>query len=304
MPSRKLVNDERSILKRQSVSSWAKSVAASGKSGYSSSDNIDEAWGPNYKSATFVASAFHKAGVFDDDFIKGAGWKNGAGFLMPKLNTRTDFVNISDQVDASRCSDLQEGDILIKADLTQTAIYTGACTLTEATDGKTNASVTGSGIKQVSYYNAPWEYIYRYDIAPPRQTYPAPPPSPRPPNDPIFDNRPEYTPPNPSVASVIRDDLTCKEGDLSDLEKKYCSMTIVGDENDLLNTVGNVISTVYTWVGIIAVIMIIIGGIMYSTSAGNPKKVKTAKDTVFYALIGLIVALSAFAITNFVLRSL
>ena len=103
---------------------------------------------------------------------------------------------------------------------------------------------------------------------------------------------------------MIRDDLTCKESDLSDLEKKYCSMTVVGNENDLLNTVGNVISTVYTWVGIIAVIMIIIGGIMYSTSAGNPKKVKTAKDTIFYALIGLIVALSAFAITNFVLRSL
>ena len=288
---------------RHSVSDWARSTASNGQSKYSTSDDISQAWGPNYRGATFVAAAFHNAGVFDDNFIKGNGWKNGAGYLQPLLSSNVNFQNISNKVDASRCSDLEEGDILIDSNLTESAIYTGECTIAQASDGK-NGKIAGGGVKVVNYYNAPWSYIYRYEANPGKQDFPTPAPSPRPPDKPGFNNRPQYTQLNPSVASVIRDDLTCKESDLSDLEKKYCSMTVVGNENDLLNTVGNVISTVYTWVGIIAVIMIIIGGIMYSTSAGNPKKVKTAKDTIFYALIGLIVALSAFAITNFVLRSL
>ena len=53
--------------------------------------------------------------------------------------------------------------------------------------------------------------------------------------------------------------------------------------------------------GIIAVIMIIVGGIMYSLSAGDSKKAGTAKDTILYAVIGLVITLLAGAIVNFVL---
>jgi uncharacterized membrane protein YjfL (UPF0719 family) len=47
--------------------------------------------------------------------------------------------------------------------------------------------------------------------------------------------------------------------------------------------------------------MIIIGGFMYVLSAGDQAKVTKAKDTVLYAVIGLVVTLLAFSIVKFVL---
>ena len=57
-------------------------------------------------------------------------------------------------------------------------------------------------------------------------------------------------------------------------------------------------------VGIVAVIMLIIGGIKYVTSGGDSKKVTDAKNTVLYAIIGLIICFLAFAIVNFVVSAL
>ena len=57
-------------------------------------------------------------------------------------------------------------------------------------------------------------------------------------------------------------------------------------------------------VGVVAVIMLIIGGIKYVTSGGDAKKVTDAKNTVLYAIIGLVVAFLAFAIVNFVISAL
>jgi len=75
-------------------------------------------------------------------------------------------------------------------------------------------------------------------------------------------------------------------------------------EETLIDTISNVLDTVYLWVGIIAVIFIIIGGINYTMSQGDPGKVKKAKDTVLYGIIGLIIALLAFAITAFVMNAM
>lgn len=52
--------------------------------------------------------------------------------------------------------------------------------------------------------------------------------------------------------------------------------------------------------GIIAVIMIIIGGIRYMTSNGDSADVKAAKDTILYSIIGLVVAMGAYAIVTWV----
>lgn len=53
-------------------------------------------------------------------------------------------------------------------------------------------------------------------------------------------------------------------------------------------------------IGLAAVIMIIIGGIRYTTSNGDASQTKAAKDTILYAVIGIVVALMAFAIVRFV----
>lgn len=76
------------------------------------------------------------------------------------------------------------------------------------------------------------------------------------------------------------------------------------NENNLMGTATGVINVIIGIVGFIAVVMIIIGGISYSTSAGDAGKVKKAKDTIMYGIIGLVVAVLAFAIVNFVLSNI
>jgi hypothetical protein len=62
------------------------------------------------------------------------------------------------------------------------------------------------------------------------------------------------------------------------------------------------VGTVTTWilwaVGAVCVIFIIFGGIRYATSGGDSEKVKKAKDTLLYAIIGLAVALLASLIVS------
>ena len=69
------------------------------------------------------------------------------------------------------------------------------------------------------------------------------------------------------------------------------------------NNVETLLFTVYFWAGIIAVVIIIIGGIRYTTSNGDAGQVKSAKDTILYAVVGLIVIIMAAAITQFVIQS-
>ena len=65
-----------------------------------------------------------------------------------------------------------------------------------------------------------------------------------------------------------------------------------------------IVNTLIFAIGIVAVIMIILGGINYATSQGDPAKVKKGKDTVLYGIIGLVIALLAYAIVNFVLNAM
>lgn len=71
-----------------------------------------------------------------------------------------------------------------------------------------------------------------------------------------------------------------------------------GQLQNLLTTVINVFSIV---VGVIAVIMIIVGGLRYITSGGDSGKVGAAKTTIIYALIGLVIVALAQIIVRFVL---
>ncbi len=68
--------------------------------------------------------------------------------------------------------------------------------------------------------------------------------------------------------------------------------------NDTLHTALNVFSVI---VGIVAVVMIIIGGFKYITSGGNSEKVTSAKNTLVYAIVGLIIVALAQFIVRFVL---
>lgn len=67
--------------------------------------------------------------------------------------------------------------------------------------------------------------------------------------------------------------------------------------NKLLTDIVNIFSAI---VGVVAVIMIIVGGLRYITSGGDSSKVGTAKNTLIYAIIGLIVVALAQIIVHFV----
>lgn len=86
----------------------------------------------------------------------------------------------------------------------------------------------------------------------------------------------------------------------TDLYREICG---TGTEADLQIKIANALNVVYLWVGIITVIVVIIGGIYYTISLGDPSKVAKAKNTILYAVIGLVITLLAFAITNFVLNA-
>lgn len=73
---------------------------------------------------------------------------------------------------------------------------------------------------------------------------------------------------------------------------------------DVTKTVESVVNWLLFAVGVVSVIMLIWGGIKYSTSAGDSNKVTSAKNTIMYALIGLAVAVLAFAIVKFVISLL
>lgn len=73
-----------------------------------------------------------------------------------------------------------------------------------------------------------------------------------------------------------------------------------GVDTGISDVLVGVLNAVIGIAGIIAVIFIVVGGITYMTSAGDPGKTKKAKDTILYALIGLVVCAMAFAIVNWV----
>ena len=56
-------------------------------------------------------------------------------------------------------------------------------------------------------------------------------------------------------------------------------------------------------VGAVAVIMIVIGGLRYVVSGGDASQVQGAKNTILYALVGIIIAILAYAAVNFVINS-
>lgn len=101
-----------------------------------------------------------------------------------------------------------------------------------------------------------------------------------------------------SALSNLQGGLTC--GSNFDISGKT-SCTPSGtttDFNKLLTTIINIFSAI---VGVIAVIMIIVGGLRYITSGGDSSKVSAAKSTLMYAIIGLVIVALAQLIVHFVL---
>lgn len=106
------------------------------------------------------------------------------------------------------------------------------------------------------------------------------------------------------VAAQITDplDRACRQNAQS---SSLCQNT--NQQNPLFGPKGIItraIQLLIVAVGVAAVIMIIIGGIKYIVASGDPSNVESARNTVYFALIGLVIALVAQAIVSLVLRRL
>ena len=72
----------------------------------------------------------------------------------------------------------------------------------------------------------------------------------------------------------------------------------------ITNVIHSIVNILSILVGIVAVIMIIVGGLRYITSGGNDTSVTGAKNTILYAVVGLVIVALAQLIVHFVLSRL
>jgi uncharacterized membrane protein (DUF373 family) len=64
----------------------------------------------------------------------------------------------------------------------------------------------------------------------------------------------------------------------------------------LTDLFGNIVQAIVMLAGVALFIMLLIGGFKYLTSSGDPKKTESARSTIFWALIGIVVMVSSYAI--------
>lgn len=105
------------------------------------------------------------------------------------------------------------------------------------------------------------------------------------------------------AVSVYAKDAFCDESlkGTALWESMGCDQTQSGANEVFSNTVIGIINGVLGIIGLVAVIFIIYGGFLYLTSAGDASKVKKGRDSILYAVIGLIIVGIAFAVVNFVI---
>ena len=76
---------------------------------------------------------------------------------------------------------------------------------------------------------------------------------------------------------------------------------LTGGEGDLKALVNTILSYFLGFLGFVCVIMVIYGGVLYVTSAGNEENVNKAKKILLYAAVGIIVIMISFALVNTIL---
>ncbi len=77
-----------------------------------------------------------------------------------------------------------------------------------------------------------------------------------------------------------------------------------GDASSLTTTIGSLIAVLLGFLGVIFLILIIYAGLLWMTAAGNEDNVKKAKSILLNSVIGLVILLSAYAISSFVIDQL
>lgn len=99
-------------------------------------------------------------------------------------------------------------------------------------------------------------------------------------------------------------DVACPSGSVRTTAPTAVECNVEKSDRDVWDITQTIINVIIAVLGIVAVVVIVLGGVNFVISQGDPAKTKKAKDTILYGVIGLAVALLAYAIVNFVLASL
>ena len=86
--------------------------------------------------------------------------------------------------------------------------------------------------------------------------------------------------------------------------KSDCKTIKTSTNNEVNNMVRNGINLFIGVIGVLAVAYTIYGGFLYVTSGGVAGKVKQARNSIIYGVVGLVLAMLSFAIVNFVIKNL
>ena len=78
----------------------------------------------------------------------------------------------------------------------------------------------------------------------------------------------------------------------------------LGTGTNVRQAIINIVKFLLTFLGLIAVIIILYGGFQWMTAAGNEEKITSARGTLTAGLIGLVIILAAYAITAFVITTI
>ncbi len=103
----------------------------------------------------------------------------------------------------------------------------------------------------------------------------------------------------PTIVSAQPDTLTP-----DDLGVGAINSTVKLGSGDIRSTAARIINVALGFLGIIAVVIVLIGGFQYMISGGNDTKTAEARQLIFAGIIGLAIILSAWAITSFVVTRL
>ena len=102
------------------------------------------------------------------------------------------------------------------------------------------------------------------------------------------------------IGNVSADDAFCKD-DMPENVKEAMGCSDMG-KNAFPDAVKYILEVVIGAGGLVAGVYVVIGGVKYMTSDGDAGKIKSAKTTILYALIGMIVAALAFTIANWAIN--
>ena len=105
-----------------------------------------------------------------------------------------------------------------------------------------------------------------------------------------------------SSAANLNDRVSCGANELGVSKVTGCEGANADADTSIDTLIENVVNIFSVIVGVIAVVMIIIGGFRYVTSGGDSSNVTSAKNTIMYAIIGLIIVALAQIIVRFVLN--